>query len=120
VRRIVSVFKYLPDTGAAKRYETSEKTEDDLARANRDRLYQAAALSLAALMREHAPLLKLCELMLNGPDLSPDERLSLGLALERAAPEIWSVDIRPDEDRARIHKRVGGKLEEVAKPRPMN
>lgn len=120
VRRIISVFNYLPDTGASQRYETSEKTDEDLAKANRDRLYQAAAWSLAALMREHAPLLQLCERMLATAELSPDERLSLGLALERAAPETWSVDIRPEEDRARIHKRVNGKLEEVAKPRTPN
>lgn len=120
VRRIVSTFNHLPDTGAAKRYEDSAKTDDDLQRANNDRLYQAAAWSLVALMKEHAPLLHLCEWMLNGPDLSPDERLSLGLALERAAPETWSVEIRPDEDRARIRKRTGDKLEEVARPPQRN
>ena len=116
VRRIVSVFNYLPDSGAAKAFETSEKTDEDQRRANNDRLYQAAAWSLSVLMKEHAPLLKLCEWMLDGPDLTPDERLSLGLALERAAPETWSVEIRPDEDRARIRKRIGDRLEEVAKP----
>ncbi|HEY0190869.1 MAG TPA: hypothetical protein VGC42_07070 [Kofleriaceae bacterium] len=121
VRRVVSAFNYLPDAGAAKRYdESADKSEADEKAATRDRLYTAAAWSLAALMREHPPLLNLCEWMLNGPDLTPDERLSLGLALEKAAPETWSVEIKPDEDRARIRKRVGGREVEVAKPRTEN
>ncbi|HEX4422831.1 MAG TPA: hypothetical protein VH165_33175 [Kofleriaceae bacterium] len=123
VRRVVSVFEHLPDTGAAARLaaataamaaaapgdpEPLQPTQDDRLRAQRDQLYQAAAWSLATLMKEHPPLLQLCEWMLNGPDLTPDERLSLGLVLERAAPEVWSVEIHPGEDRARIHKRTGG------------
>jgi hypothetical protein len=118
VRRVVSVFEHLPDTGAAAQLAARlaaaaaagdpEPTEDDRLRAQRDQLYQAAAWSLATLMKEHPPLLQLCEWMLNGPDLTPDERLSLGLALERAAPDVWSVEIHPGEDRARIRKRTGG------------
>jgi hypothetical protein len=95
VRKIVSVLGLVTEAGAAQAYEASEKTVVDLERANHDTMYQAASWSIAALMKEHPPLLELCERLFEMPDLSAPERLGLAIAMEHAAPERWRVSDDP-------------------------
>ena len=91
VRKVISALGLVGDVGAAAAFEASAKTAVDLERANNDALYQAASWSVSALMKEHAPLLDLCERIFVMPDMSAPERLGLAIALERAAPERWRV-----------------------------
>lgn len=95
VRKIISVLGLVGDVGAAEAFEKSERTAVDLERANNDALYQAASWSISVLMKEHAPLLDMCERIFVMPDMSAPERLGLAIALERAAPERWRVSEEP-------------------------
>ncbi|MDQ3033205.1 MAG: hypothetical protein M3Y87_12370 [Myxococcota bacterium] len=102
VRRIVSALEHLGDVGAAAAFKTSAKTPEDRARAVRDAIYQAASWSLTSLMKEHAPLTATCDRLLDDPDLSSAQRVSLAMALERVDPTRWKVEIDAKSGSAHI------------------
>jgi hypothetical protein len=104
VRKIIAVLGLIGDAGAAERFATTQQTAADLERASFDALYQAASWSIAALMKEHAPLLDMCERIFVMPDMSTAERLGLAIALERAAPERWRVAHDPDTEQVTVER----------------
>lgn len=106
VRRVVTALEHLGDLGAAAAFQTSAKTAEDRARAVRDAIYQAASWSISSLAKEHAPLAAMCDRMLDAPDLSPNERVSLAMALQRVDAARWKVDIDPKTGTARISRSV--------------
>jgi len=67
--------------------------------------FQAASWSLGALMQEHAPLLALCERIFETATLSPNERISLAITLQKVAPDVWDVQIDPAAGSARVNRR---------------
>ena len=104
VRRIVTAFEKLGSSGAAAAYATSGQTEADRKRANEDAVYSAASWSLTSMMTEHAPLLTIAEDLVAAPALSPNERVSVAMCLERAAPSRWRVVIDPVSKSATIQR----------------
>jgi hypothetical protein len=106
VRRIVNALDFLEDRGAAQRFATSAKTEDDRRRAMNDAVFQAAEWSLRALMGEHAPLITVCEHVFETSSLTPNERISLAIALQAVNPARWDVKIDVASGMATINKRA--------------
>ncbi len=106
VRRIISAFDYLSDFGAAARFKTTQQTEADRRLAVNDAIFQAAAWSLEALMKEHAPLRAMCEHLFEQNDLSPNERIGLGIALQKIDPETWEVKIDAATGTAQINRKA--------------
>lgn len=102
VRRIVSALEHLADVGAAAVFQTSAKRPEDRARAVRDAIYQAASWSLTSLAKEHPPLAAICDRLLDDPELTPAQRVSLAMALERVDPARWKVEIDAATGSARI------------------
>ena len=107
VRRIISALEHLSDYGAAARFKTTRQTNEDRARALNDALFQAASWSLTSLMKEHAPLFALCEQLFDEKDLTPNERLSLALTLQKVDPATWDVQIDPATGTSRVNRKVG-------------
>lgn len=105
VRKIISALDYLADCGAAAIFRETRQTEEDRARAVRDAIFQAAAWSLASLMREHAPLRAICERMYDGPELTPNERVGIALVMQKIDPATWDVKIDPASGKASITRR---------------
>jgi len=54
------------------------------------------------LMEKHAPLFALGEQIFKDPGLSPDERISLAIILEKVDPVAWHVHIDPVTSIARV------------------
>jgi hypothetical protein len=106
VRRVVSALELMSDVGAAKRFQTTAKTAEDRARAMNDSLFQAASWSLDTLMREHPPLLAICERMFETSELSENEHVALAIVLARVAPERWGVQIDPATNAATVHRKL--------------
>ncbi len=106
IRRIISALEHLSDFGAAARFRTTRQTDEDRARAMNDALFQAASWSLTSLMKEHPPLLALGEQLFEDKDLSPNERMSLALTLQKVDPVAWDVQIDPATGTARINRNV--------------
>ena len=106
VRRIISALEHLSDYGAAARFKATKQTDEDRARAMNDALFQAASWSLTSLMKEHPPLLALCEQLFDEKDLSPNERLSLALTLQKVDPTTWDVQIDPATGLSRVNRRA--------------
>lgn len=106
VRRIISALEYLSDFGAAAKFKTTAKTEEDRRRAMNDALFQAASWSLTSLMQEHKPLRALCEQLLDEKDLTPNEWISLALTLQKVDPDTWDVQIDPATGTSRINRKV--------------
>ncbi|HET9620425.1 MAG TPA: hypothetical protein VFP84_03585 [Kofleriaceae bacterium] len=104
VRKVITVLGLVGDAGAALAFEGSARTALDEERANNDTLYQAASWSIAALTKEHPPLLAMCEQIFEMPDMTNDERLGLAVALERSFPERWRVEVDPATRHVRVHK----------------
>jgi hypothetical protein len=104
VRRIVSALEHLGDVGAAASFQASAKTPADRARAVRDAIYQAASWSLTSLAKEQAAIAEICDHLLDAEDLSPNERVSLAMALERVDPARWKVEIDAATGSARISR----------------
>jgi len=102
VRRIISVLEHVSDHGAAARFREAKQTVEDQALAMRAALYQAAQWSLVNLMEKHAPLFALGEQIFKDPGLSPDERISLAIILEKVDPVAWHVHIDPVTSIARV------------------
>ena len=71
-----------------------------------DSLFQAASWSLDTLMREHPPLLAICERMFETSELSENEHVALAIVLARVAPERWGVQIDPATNAATVHRKL--------------
>jgi hypothetical protein len=106
VRRVVSALGLLDDRGAAQRFATSAKTEDDRRRAMNDSVFQAAEWSLRALMAEHAPLVAVCERIFETSELAPNERITLAIVLQSVVPTRWEVKIDGATGMATVNKRA--------------
>jgi hypothetical protein len=104
VRKVINVLGLVGDLGAAEHFEASAKTAADEERAHNDTLFQAASWSIAALAKEHPPLLDMCEQILEMPDMTQDERLGLAMALARAVPARWTVEIDGETRQVRVQK----------------
>jgi hypothetical protein len=93
IRRIVSAFSLSKYAGAAERFKTSEKTEQDKKEAFLDATFQAAKWSLESNCRQHPKVLQHCEAMLVDRQLSDDQRLWLGVVLAKVKPDKYGVKL---------------------------
>lgn len=98
VRRIISVFEYMSDFGAAKSFKADSRIDKDIARAMRDAIFQAAIWSLGSLMQEHTPLKDYCYELLMSEDITERERGGLAMVLAKVDPEHWHKNVDPDVD----------------------
>jgi hypothetical protein len=104
VRRVITGLEYLGDHGAAERFPDTAQTPEDRARATRGALFETASRSLISLMKQDAALFALCEQIFDDPDLSPNQRLSLAITLEKLDPAAWRVKIDPVSSKAQIER----------------
>lgn len=101
VLRVVSVFEWLPDHGAAERFRDSSQAQDRAA-ALRGALFSAASWSLESLMRQHRPLRAVCDRWLRGESFTPNVRVVVAMVLAKVEPERLRVEIDRDSGQARL------------------
>lgn len=94
IRRLVESLSLCEHLGAAERFKTSAKTEEDNEKAVLELTFNSALWSLQANCGQHPKVLEYCERIYGDGTLPKDQGVWLGVVLSKVKPDTYHVEIK--------------------------